>query len=132
MSGVKGSLPALIISAAPFYARMVEIAFREVDKGVIEAAKAMGANRFQIIWKVLLPESLPALVSGLTVTTISLVGYTAMAAAIGAGGLGSLAYQDGFQRGQNTVTLVATICILIIVFAIQWIGDTVAKKIDKR
>ena len=80
MSGVKGSLPALIISAAPFYARMVEIAFREVDKGVIEAAKAMGANRFQIIWKVLLPESLPALVSGLTVTTISLVGYTAMAA----------------------------------------------------
>ncbi|EGO5963658.1 ABC transporter permease [Enterococcus faecalis] len=132
MSGVKGSLPALIISAAPFYARMVEIAFREVDKGVIEAAKAMGANRFQIIWKVLLPESLPALVSGLTVTTISLVGYTAMAAAIGAGGLGSLAYQDGFQRGQNTVTLVATICILIIVFAIQWLGDTVAKKIDKR
>lgn len=132
MSGVKGSLPALIISAAPFYARMVEIAFREVDKGVIEAAKAMGANHFQIIWKVLLPESLPALVSGLTVTTISLVGYTAMAAAIGAGGLGSLAYQDGFQRGQNTVTLVATICILIIVFAIQWIGDTVAKKIDKR
>ena len=129
---VKGSLPALIISAAPFYARMVEIAFREVDKGVIEAAKAMGANRFQIIWKVLLPESLPALVSGLTVTTISLVGYTAMAAAIGAGGLGSLAYQDGFQRGQNTVTLVATICILIIVFAIQWLGDTVAKKIDKR
>ncbi|MBV6537903.1 ABC transporter permease subunit, partial [Ursidibacter maritimus] len=103
-----------------------------VDKGVIEAAKAMGANRFQIIWKVLLPESLPALVSGLTVTTISLVGYTAMAAAIGAGGLGSLAYQDGFQRVQNTVTLVATICILIIVFAIQWIGDTVAKKIDKR
>ena len=132
MSGVKGSLPALIISAAPFYARMVEIAFREVDKGVIEAAKAMGANRFQIIWKVLLPESLPALVSGLTVTTISLVGYTAMAAAIGAGGLGSLAYQDGFQRGQNTVTLVATICILVIVFAIQWLGDTVAKKIDKR
>ncbi len=132
MSGVKGSLPALIISAAPFYARMVEIAFREVDKGVIEAAKAMGANRFQIIWKVLLPESLPALVSGLTVTTISLVGYTAMAAAIGAGGLGSLAYQDGFQRGQNTVTLVATICILIIVFAIQWLGVTVAKKIDER
>ena len=111
---------------------MVEIAFREVDKGVIEAAKAMGANRFQIIWKVLLPESLPALVSGLTVTTISLVGYTAMAAAIGAGGLGSLAYQDGFQRGQNTVTLEATICILVIVFAIQWLGDTVAKKIDKR
>lgn len=132
MSGVNGALPALVISAAPFYARMVEIAFREIDKGVIEAAKAMGASRFQIIWKVLLPESLPALVSGLTVTTISLVGYTAMAAAIGAGGLGSLAYQDGFQRGQNTVTLVATICILIIVFAIQFIGDTIVKKIDKR
>ena len=77
---------------------MVEIAFREVDKGVIEAAKSNGANRFQIIWKVLLPESLPALVSGLTVTTISLVGYTAMAAAIGAGGLGSLAYLPTWSK----------------------------------
>lgn len=132
MSGVTGALPDLIISAAPFYARMVEIAFHEIDRGVIEAAEAMGANRLQIIWKVLLPESLPALISGLTVTTISLVGYTAMAAAIGAGGLGSLAYQDGFQRGQNTVTLVATICILIIVFIIQFIGDMVVKKVDKR
>lgn len=132
MSGVTGALPALIISAAPFYARMVEIAFHEIDRGVIEAAEAMGANRLQIIWKVLLPESLPALISGLTVTTISLVGYTAMAAAIGAGGLGSLAYQDGFQRGQNTVTLVATICILIIVFIIQFIGDVAVKKVDKR
>lgn len=132
MSGVTGALPALIISAAPFYARMVEIAFHEIDRGVIEAAEAMGASRLQIIWKVLLPESLPALISGLTVTTISLVGYTAMAAAIGAGGLGSLAYQDGFQRGQNTVTLVATICILIIVFIIQFIGDMVVKKVDKR
>lgn len=132
MSGVTGALPALIISAAPFYARMVEIAFHEIDRGVIEAAEAMGASRLQIIWKVLLPESLPALISGLTVTTISLVGYTAMAAAIGAGGLGSLAYQDGFQRGQNTVTLVATVCILIIVFIIQFIGDMVVKKVDKR
>lgn len=132
MSGVTGALPALIISAAPFYARMVEIAFHEIDRGVIEAAEAMGASRLQIIWKVLLPESLPALISGLTVTTISLVGYTAMAAAIGAGGLGSLAYQDGFQRGQNTVTLVATICILIIVFIIQFIGDVAVKKVDKR
>ncbi|MGK9249530.1 methionine ABC transporter permease [Melissococcus plutonius] len=132
MSGVTGALPALIISAAPFYARMVEIAFHEIDRGVIEAAEAMGASRLQIIWKVLLPESLPALISGLTVTTISLVGYTAMAAAIGAGGLGSLAYQDGFQRGQNTVTLVATVCILIIVFIIQFIGDVAVKKVDKR
>ncbi len=130
--GPIAALPALIISSAPFYGRLVEIGFREIDKGVIEAAEAMGASKWEIIYKVLIPESLPAIVSGLTVTTISLVGYTAMAGVIGAGGLGNLAYLDGFQRNQPSVTLVATLIILIIVFAIQFIGDTAVKRIDKR
>ncbi|MEH7457044.1 methionine ABC transporter permease [Bacillus sp. JJ1127] len=130
--GASAALPALIIGAAPFYARMVEIALREIDKGVIEASKAMGAKTSTIIWKVLIPESLPALVSGITVTTIALVGYTAMAGVVGAGGLGTLAYLEGFQRGNNDVTIVATICVLLVVFFIQWIGDFVTTRIDKR
>lgn len=130
--GPKAALPALIIGAAPFYARLVEIGLREVDKGVIEAARAMGAKTSTIIFKVLLPESLPAIVSGITVTSIAIVGYTAMAGAIGAGGLGNLAYLDGFQRNRQDVTVVATIIILIIVFIIQIIGDAITRKIDKR
>lgn len=132
MLGANAALPALIIGAAPFYGRMVEIALREIDKGVIEAARAMGATTSQIILKVLLPESLPALVSGITVTAIALVGYTAMAGAVGAGGLGNLAWMEGFQRSHNDVTLVATVLILIIVFIIQAIGDFITAKIDKR
>ena len=92
----------------------------------------MGAKTSTIIWKVLLPESLPALLSGLTVTAVALVGYTAMAGIIGAGGLGTLAFQDGFQRSREDVTLVATIIILIIVFIIQWVGDAITAKADKR
>ncbi|WP_033827944.1 methionine ABC transporter permease [Bacillus andreraoultii] len=132
MIGMKAALPALIIGSAPFYARMVEIGLREVDKGVIEAAKAMGAKTSTIILKVLLPESMPAIVSGITVTAIALVGYTAIAGVIGAGGLGDYAYLDGFSRNQNDVTLFATLLILIIVFIIQIIGDTITKKLDKR
>jgi len=130
--GPNAALPALIIGAAPFYGRMVLIALQEIEKGVIEAAKSMGANSMTIIFKVLLPESMPALVSGITVTSIALVGYTAMAGIIGAGGLGNLAYLDGFQRSRDDVTLAATICILIIVFVIQIIGDIIVKKLDKR
>ncbi|MFV5912274.1 methionine ABC transporter permease [Bacillus cereus] len=130
--GASAALPALILGAAPFYARMVEIALREIDKGVIEASKAMGAKTSTIILKVLIPESLPALVSGITVTTIALVGYTAMAGVVGAGGLGTLAYLEGFQRGNNDVTIVATICVLLVVFLIQWIGDSLTTRIDKR
>lgn len=132
MIGENAALPALIIGAAPFYARMVEIGLREIDKGVIEAAESMGATTGTIIWKVLLPESMPALVSGITVTAIALVGFTAMAGVIGAGGLGNLAYLQGFQRSQNDVTLVATVIILIIVFVIQFIGDFITSKLDKR
>ncbi len=132
MLGPNAAMPALIIGAAPFYGRLVEIALREIDKGVIEASVAMGASIWTIIRKVLIPESLPALVSGITVTSISLVGYTAMAGVIGAGGLGNLAYLDGFQRSRMDVVFVATIIIIIIVFIIQKIGDLITKKIDKR
>lgn len=132
MIGAEAALPALIIGAAPFYARLVEIGLREVDKGVIEAAKSMGAKPMTIIMKVLIPESLPALVSGITVTAIALVGSTAMAGVIGAGGLGNLAYLEGFQRNRSDVTLMATIIVLVIVFIIQFIGDFITSKIDKR
>lgn len=132
ISGVKGALPALIIGAAPFYARLVEIGMKEIDKGVIEAAEAMGANKWTLITKVLIKESLPALVSGITVTAIALVGSTAIAGVIGAGGLGNLAYLVGFTRSQNDVILVSTVFILLIVFIIQFIGDFIVKRIDKR
>ena len=117
ITGAKAAIPSLVFSAAPFYARLVEIAFHEVDGGVLE---------------VLIPESLPALVSGITVTAISLIGYTAMAGAIGAGGLGQLAYTDGFQSYNNAITLTATVVIVIIVFAFQYLGDFAVKRIDKR
>lgn len=130
--GANAALPALIIGAAPFYARMVLIALREIDKGVIEAARSMGAKTWTIICKVLIPESLPALISGITVTAVALVGYTAMAGVIGAGGLGNLAFMDGFQRSRNDVTFVATVLVLVIVFIIQIIGDFITAKTDKR
>lgn len=130
--GAKAAIPSLIVSAAPFYARLVEIAFREVDNGVLEAADAMGASRVQKIFKVLIPESTPALLSGVTLTTITMIGFTAMAGIIGGGGLGGLAYQEGFSRNNNTVTLVATVLILVIVFIIQFVGDQLVKRSDKR
>ena len=132
MLGAKAALPPLIVASTPFYARMCVIAFQEVDKGTIEASKAMGASNGQIIRKVLLPEALPAIVSGIAVTGISLVGYTAMAGAIGAGGLGNLAYMYGFARRNDAVLYTSTVIIVLIVFAIQWAGDAIVRKIDKR
>ena len=132
MLGAKAALPALIISSAPFYARMCMIALSEVDKGTIEASKAMGASNLQIITKVLLPEAKPALISSITVMGISLVGYTAMAGCIGAGGLGNLAYMYRFARQNMVVMYTATFFVLVIVFVIQGIGDFIVKKVDKR
>lgn len=130
--GVKAAYPALILSATPFFARMVELSLREVDGGVLEAAEAMGASKSQIFFKVLLKESLPALISGLTVTTVSMIGFTAMAGVIGAGGLGQLAWNTGFQRNNFTVILVATVLITLLVFLVQGLGDFWIKKVDKR
>ena len=132
MLGATAALPALIISSAPFYARMCMIALSEVDKGTIEASKAMGASNVQIITKILFPEAKPALISSITVMGISLVGYTAMAGCIGSGGLGNLAYMYGFVRNNMAVMYTATFFVLVIVFVIQGIGDYVVKKIDKR
>lgn len=130
--GATAALPSLIFASAPFFARLCVTAFLDVDKGTIEASRAMGASNWQIITKVLLPEALPAIVSGIAVTAISLIGYTAMAGAIGAGGLGDLAYVYGFSRRNNPVLYTSTAIIVLIVFAIQWIGDAVVKHIDKR
>ncbi len=130
--GATAAIPALVLSATPFYARLVEISFREVDSGVLEAAEAMGASYGEIIYKILIPESLPSLISGVTVTTITMIGYTAIAGAVGAGGLGAVAWQEGYQRSNYTITLVATALILVIVFIIQAIGDYLTKRTDKR
>lgn len=132
MLGASAAIPSLVFAASPFYARLCVIAFTEVDKGTIEASKAMGASKAQIIFKVLLPESLPALVSGICVTAINLISYTAMAGAIGSGGLGNLAYMYGFARRSNAILYTATILIVLLVFTIQGLGDRIVKKIDKR
>ncbi len=132
MLGATSALPSLILAATPFYARLTLLALNEVDKGTIEATCAMGASRFKIITKVLLPEAKPALISGICVTAISLVSYTAMAGAIGAGGLGNMAYLYGLSRRNNAVLYLTTFIIIIIVFSIQNIGDRIVRKIDKR
>jgi len=132
MLGASAAIPSLVFSAAPYYARMTMIALTEIDKGTIEACKAMGASNKEIIFKALLPEAKPALVSSITVMGISLIGYTAMAGCIGAGGLGYIAYTYGFARRNNQIMYIATILIVAIVFLIQGIGDYLVRKIDKR
>lgn len=121
--GVKGSIPPLVIAAAPFFARLVETSLREVDRGVIEAAQAMGASNWQIIRKVLLPEARPGLIAGITITTVALVGYTAMSGVIGGGGLGDLAIRYGFQRFQTDVMIVTVVIMLFLVQVLQTLGD---------
>jgi D-methionine transport system permease protein len=130
--GVNAAFPALIIGMSPFYARVVESGFKEINKGIVEAAKAHGASDFQIILKVLIPESLPSLISNLTTLAIAIIGYTAMAGVIGAGGLGNLAFIEGFQRNNQVITLYATLIILLLVFITQSLGDFIVKKIDRR
>lgn len=129
--GPSAILPALVIGAAPFYARIVQIALKEMDRGVLEAAKAMGCNLSHLIFKILIPESAPALVAGFTVTTILMVGYTAMAGFVGGGGLGDKAY-EGYLRNNGDVTFCSTLIILLIVFAVQLIGDYITRRLDKR
>lgn len=121
--GVKGSIPPLVIAAVPFFARLVEVTMREVDRGVIEAAQAMGASPFQIITRVLLPESRPGLIAGITITTVTLVSYTAMSGIIGGGGLGDLAIRYGYQRFELEVMLVAVSILIVMVAVLQAIGD---------
>lgn len=130
--GWKAAVPSLVVSATPFFARMTVLAFNEVNSGTIEASKALGASTFDIVFKVLLRESKPALLSSIAVTAINLVSYSAMAGAIGAGGLGFEAYQYGLARPNPLLMYSSTILIVIIVFVIQIIGDKLVKISDKR
>lgn len=130
--GVAGAIPPLVAGAAPFYARLVETALRDIPRSTIEAAQAMGATRLQIIGKVLLPEALPGLISGATVTAIALVSFTAMAGVVGAGGLGDLAIRYGYQRFQADVMLVTVALLVLLVQLIQWSGDWLARRVDHR
>ncbi len=121
--GVAGAIPPLVVGATPFFARLVETALREVDKGIIEATQAMGASTQQIIWNALLPEARPGIIAAITVTAITLVSYTAMAGVVGAGGLGDLAIRFGYQRFQTDVMVVTVVMLLILVQILQTVGD---------
>ena len=121
--GVAGAIPPLVVGATPFFARLVETALREVDRGIIEATQAMGATTWQIITRALLPEALPGLLAATTVTAITLVSYTAMSGLIGGGGLGDLAVRYGYQRYQPDVMAVTVILLLILVQVLQMVGD---------
>jgi D-methionine transport system permease protein len=128
---VAASVPLGIVAIA-FYARLVESALHEVDKGVIEAAIAMGAGHFQIIKDVLFPESLGGLLRGLTITAISLVGYSAMAGIVGGGGVGDLAIRFGYYRYQTDVMIITVVLLIILVQIVQSLGDITAKKVEKK
>ena len=121
--GVAGAIPPLVVGATPFFARLVETALREVDRGIIEATQSMGANTRQIITSALLPEARPGIFAAITVTAITLVGYTAMAGVVGAGGLGDLAIRFGYQRFQPDVMIVTVVLLLILVQILQTVGD---------
>lgn len=130
--GPTAAIIPLVVGAAPFVARLVETSLREVNKGVIEAAESMGASRWNIIWKVLLPEARPGIISGITVTMVNLVGFTAMAGVVGAGGLGDLAIRFGYYAFDYKTTLITTLILVILVQLIQMSGDFIVKRIDKR
>ena len=130
--GVAGAIPPLVVGAAPFYARLVETALREVDTGVVEASQAMGASTFQIVTRALLPEALPGIIAGATVTAIALVSYTAMAGVVGAGGLGDLAIRFGYQRFQTDVMVVTVVLLLVLVQALQMLGDRMVAAVSHR
>ena len=130
--GVAGAIPPLVAGAAPFFARLVETALREVDKGVIEASFAMGARRRQVVLGALLPEALPGIIAAATVTAIALVSYTAMAGVVGAGGLGDLAIRFGYQRFQTDVMVVTVVLLLVLVQVLQMVGDTVVRRVSHR
>ncbi len=130
--GIKGAVVPLVVSAAPFIARMVETSLSEVDAGVIEAAQSMGASTFQIVWKVYLPEAKPSLILGGSVSLIAIVGYTAMAGTMGAGGLGDLAIRYGHQRFIPSVMWVTVILLIILVQVVQTVFNHLSRRFDKR
>ena len=129
--GTIASVVPLTLGAAPFFARLVETALREVGRDKVQAAQAMGAGRVTIVGKVLLPEAMPGLVAGLTVTVVALISYSAMAGAIGGGGLGDLAIRYGYQRFETTLMIVTVVVLVVVVQLVQTLGDTVARRLAR-
>lgn len=130
--GTSAAIVPLTLAAAPFVARLVETALREVDRGLIEAAQAMGATTWQIVRKVLLPEAFSGIVAGLTITFVSLVGYSAMAGAIGGGGLGDLGIRYGYQRFLPEVMLAVVLILIVFVQLVQSLGDRLVRRLSHR
>ena len=130
--GIWAAVVPLSIAATPFFARIAEVSLREVDHGLIEAAQAMGASRWQIIVHVLLPEALPGIIRGFTITVVSMIGSSAMAGAVGAGGLGDLAMRYGYQRFDTTVMVSVIAVLIVIVTVVQSTGDLIASRFDRR
>lgn len=130
--GTAAATTPLVIAAIPFVARLVEASLREVDPGLIEAAQAMGASPLEIIRKVLLPEARPGVIAGLTITTVSVIGYSAMAGAVGGGGLGDLGIRYGYQRFQGEVMALVVAVLILLVTLVQVGGDRLAAKLNKR
>ena len=130
--GTTAAIVPLVIASIPFIGRQVETSLKEVPAGLVEAAQSMGATPFQIISRVLLPEAMPGIVSQLTTVIIALVGESAMAGAIGGGGLGDLAIRYGYQRFRPEVMLATVVVLIVLVQLVQFIGNTIAKRLDKR
>ena len=130
--GTWAAVVPLTLAAAPFIARLVETALREVDSGLIEAAQAMGATTGQIVWKVLLPEALPGIVAGITISLVALTGYSAMAGAIGGGGLGDLGIRYGYQRFLPDIMLAVVIILIIFVQLVQSLGDWAVRRLSHK
>lgn len=130
--GIGGAIVPLTIAAAPYYARVAEVSLREVDRALVDAARSMGATRWTILREVLVPEALPGLVSGFTVTLVTLIGASAMAGAVGAGGLGDIAIRYGYQRYQTEVMWAVVAILIVMVAGMQWAGDRLARRIDHR
>ena len=127
--GTKATIVPLSIAAAPFVARIIESALKEVDRGVVQAARAMGSTTMQIIFKVLIPEALPSLIDGVTLTIINVIGYSAMASAIGSNGLGDLTIRYGYQRFRSEIMAIAVVVILLMVELIQMFGTALSHKV---
>lgn len=130
--GVEGSIPPLVAAATPFFARLVETSLREVDRGVVEAAQAMGASNWDIVRRVLLKESSPGLLAAVTITAVTLVSYTAMSGVIGGGGLGDLALRYGYQRFQTDVMLVTVALLIVLVQVLQTAGDALVRRYSRK
>ncbi|NLA41446.1 MAG: ABC transporter permease [Smithella sp.] len=130
--GPTATIVPLTLAAVPFFGRVVESTLREVPRGLIEAAQSMGSSIWQTVSKVLIPESMPGLILGVALTFISLVGYSAMAGAVGGGGLGDLAIRYGYIRYETEVMLITVVLLLILVQGVQWLGDRLASRVSKK